>query len=458
MSQETSKQNVTKPKASHLTGAKLRANSAKALFDILEQGQSARQVLPKYQHTLNQKDKAWLQHAVYGVLRELPQYQHWVRTSLEKPLKGNKKVLEHLLMVGFYQLYAMRVADHAAVSSTVEAANILGGQGLKGLVNAVLRRFVRDDLAQQKVTGDAAKAGLPKWLYKGLQQQYPEQLDDILLAMQHTAPMWLRINPHYVSVSQYQQMLNDRNIASTTIDALPHGLCLATPAVVTELPGYHAGWFAVQDGAAQLAAHILQPAPGERGLDACAAPGGKTAHLLTLQSKLSQLVAIDNDTKRLERVAENLSRLGLEATLICADASHPEQWDDAAKGEYDFILCDAPCSATGVIRKHPDIRWLRKASDIDQLVVTQQHILTQLWQVLKPGGRLLYATCSILEAENAAQVQAFLTAHSDAMLAPLPTEILHDFANSGALGLQITPNTAQCDGFYYALLHKQSNV
>ncbi len=439
-------------------GAKLRANSAKALFDILEQGQSARQVLPKYQQALNQKDKAWLQHAVYGVLRELPQYQHWVRTSLDKPLKGNKKVLEHLLMVGFYQLYAMRVADHAAVSSTVEAASILGGQGLKGLINAVLRRFVRDDLAQQKVTGDAAQAGLPKWLYKQLQSQYPEQLEDILSAMQQTAPMWLRINPRYVSVTKYQQMLKDRGIDSTTVDALPHGLCLATPVVVTELPGYHAGWFAVQDGAAQLAAHILQPKPGERGLDACAAPGGKTAHLLTLQPDLSQLVALDNDAKRLERVSDNLFRLGLNATLLCADAGYPQQWGDEACGQYDFILCDAPCSATGVIRKHPDIRWLRKASDIDQLIVTQQHILEQLWQVLKPGGRLLYATCSILQSENAEQIQAFLGRHSNATLAALPTEILNDFTNYGAIGLQITPNTAQCDGFYYALLHKHSDA
>lgn len=435
-------------------GAGLRASTAKALFDILELGQSARHVLPKYQERLSTKDKAWLQLVVYGILRDLPQYQFWVRHALDKPLKGNKKVLEHLLMVGFYQLYAMRVADHAAVSATVDAAEKLGGKALKGLINAVLRGFTRDELHTQKVTGEAALVGLPNWLYKAITTQYSEHATQIIEAMQTNAPLWLRINPKYVSRDKYQSMLTAREIDTHTEEALPNAICVNSPVVITELPGYQAGWFAVQDGAAQLAAQILTPLAGEIGLDACAAPGGKTAHLLASQPELKELFALDSDAKRLERVQENLHRLAHSATLICGDATDPATWGEAQSQRFDFILCDAPCSATGVIRRHPDIRWLRKASDIDALVALQATILTTLWERLAPGGRMLYATCSILPQENEAQITAFLAAHDDAEIVTLPDEITDTFTNNAKVGLQILPNTAQCDGFYYALLHK----
>jgi 16S rRNA (cytosine967-C5)-methyltransferase len=442
-------------------GAQLRAYCAQALFDILEQGQSARAVLPRYQNKLQGKDKAWLQHTVYGILRALPQYQFWVRNSLDKPLKGNKKVLEHLLMVGFYQLFAMRVADHAAVGATVAACDKLQGRGLKGLVNAVLRRFIRDDLAQQRVTGEAAQAGLPGWLYKACQTHYPAQLDELLGAMNDSAPLWLRINPAHISVSDYRALLTEANINSSIETLLPDAICIEQLVHVPDLPGFAQGWFAVQDGAAQLAAAILAPKAGETGLDCCAAPGGKTAHLLATQPKLAQLTALDSDSARLARVAENLARLGHQAQLRCADAATVI---DYMTSPCDFILCDVPCSATGVIRRHPDIRWLRKASDIAPLVATQKAILENMWLSLKPGGRLLYATCSILPAENSEQIRAFLASHEDAALVPIPADIEAHFAyqapasasDDARLGLQILPNTAQCDGFYYALLQKRA--
>lgn len=425
----------------------LRADAAKALFYILEQGKSSRECLPDIQTGYSEQDKAWLQEMVFGVLRQLPKLQFWLRTLLDKPLKNKNKVVEHLIMLGFYQLAFSRVSTHAAVSETVAATRFLRAEPLKGLVNALLRNFIRQELAETPIDDPQINSGLPKWLYKRLLQSYPEQLDPLGQAMNQRPPIWLRVNQLQTTSTEYQAALKDMNVSFSLSDSHPDGIVLEKSIDVTTLPGYQQGWFAVQDGAAQLAAKYLGAQPGERVLDCCAAPGGKTCHLLESQPELAQCVALDIDEGRLKRVQENLDRLKLSASLLTADAAVPSKWWDGK--HYDRILLDAPCSATGVIRRHPDIKWLRKNADIDVLVSLQQTILQSMWEILKPGGILVYATCSILAEENHLQISRFLEQQPDASLVPI------DSTETPSMpGRQILPGEGQMDGFYYARLLK----
>ena len=431
----------------HKKSYQLRAEASRVLFDILENGMSAREALPARQRHFEEKDKAWLQEMVYGVLRQLPLLQHWLRGSLDRPLKKNAKVVEHLIMLGLYQLAFTRVSTHAAVSETVSACKHLNNINLKGLVNAILRGFIRDEKEQQLPDDPIVVSGLPKWLYKRLAKAYPEQLDDIVTQTNNKPPIWLRVNQTKCSTQDYHEHLDRKGIDHNVSDLHSHAIVLDKPVDVTKLPGYQDGWFAVQDGAAQFAASFLGAQPGDRVLDCCAAPGGKTCHILEQTPQVRQCIALDSDKKRLQRVDENLERLGLNASVVCADATSPDKWWDGDL--FDRILLDAPCSATGVIRKHPDIRWLRKSADIDALVSLQAKILDACWRMLKPGGTLLYATCSILPEENHKQISAFLAIHQDATL-----------DNSGIctdttqVGRQILPGESQMDGFYYARLLK----
>lgn len=425
----------------------LRADAARVLHQILEQGMSARECLPPAQLAYSEQDKAWLQEMVYGVLRQLPILQFWLRLLLNKPLKNRFKVVEHLIMLGFYQLAYSRVSIHAAVSETVGACASLNALAMKGLVNAILRNFIRQEMEQDKPADPQICSGLPKWIYRQLETAYPEQVQELVNAMQTKAPIWLRINQKQISREKYAAELSGQNIEFTLGTEQGAGLILNKGRDITTLPGYHQGWFAVQDGAAQLAAPLLEAKEGERILDCCAAPGGKTCHILELQSKLDKLVALDIDQKRLERVSENLQRLGHQADLLAGDASQPAQWWDGA--QFDRILLDAPCSATGVIRRHPDIKWLRKASDIATLVSLQEEILDAIWSLLKPGGTMLYATCSILPQENHQQIEAFLQRTADAKL-----DLSFENDALGRPGRQILPGEQQMDGFYYARLIK----
>lgn len=429
------------------SGARLRADSAKVLFNILELGQSASQALPETQLGHSDKDKAWIQEMVYGVLRQLPTLQLWLRGLLDKPLKKRQKVAEHLIILGFYQLAFSRVSTHAAVSETVAATRQLKCEGLKGLVNAVLRNFLRQELADKAIDDAQIASGLPKWLFKKLSDAYPQNFESLVANMHERPPIWLRVNQKYTSTSQYQAALKQDNIGANVSADHPQGLILEKSQDITRLPGYAEGWFAVQDGAAQLAATYLDAKPGERVLDCCAAPGGKTCHILESQPEIKEVVALDIDHSRLERVKENLQRLHLQATLVAGDACNPSQWWDGE--QFDRILLDAPCSATGVIRRHPDIKWLRKAADIEALVQIQRQIIDTMWQLLKPGGTLLYATCSILPEENHQQIAAFLQRTADAKLDGI--EQNHALE---PLGRQILPGEQQMDGFYYARLLK----
>jgi 16S rRNA (cytosine967-C5)-methyltransferase len=425
----------------------LRADTAWVIFQVLEQGKSSREALAMAQARHSKQDAAWLQEMAMGVFRHLPQLQIWLRELLEQPLKGSKKILEHVILLGFYQQAYSRVSDHAAVAATVNAAEVLGGKGLKGLVNAILRNFQRQQLAEQVSDNPIIQSGLPKWLYKRLANAYPQELESLLNGMNKPAPIWLRVNQQQCTQPDYCNALSEAGIRFALSEAHPDAVLLLDRTPITTLPGFAEGWFSVQDGAAQLAAPLLDAQPGERILDCCAAPGGKSAHILERTSGLAALIALDSEASRLERMTENLQRLQLNANLVCADAAAVDSWWDGKP--FDRILLDAPCSATGVIRRHPDIRWLRKSADIEVLQALQYKILANLWRTLKPGGTLVYATCSVLPVENKAQISRFLQEHSDAQLLPIqPGETIEQ------PGRQILPGEQQMDGFYYARLLK----
>jgi 16S rRNA (cytosine967-C5)-methyltransferase len=431
-----------------------RADAAWVLYQILENGRSASEVMPKvWERFEDAKDRAWLQEMVYGSLRNLPKLQVWLRQLLDKPLKKQQKIVEHLIMIGLYQLTYSRTAEHAAVSETVEACKQMKELGLSGLVNAVLRRFQRENIDQQSFEQEHVNLGLSKWLYKALLAHYSdtEHVEDIAKNMHQRAPLWLRINTLKTDINDYIERLDSANIeyerhSNTTIKLVRAG-------EITKLPGYDEGLFAVQDYAAQQAARFLAVQKNDIVLDCCAAPGGKSASVLESQANLAQLYMIDADEKRNKRIEENLQRLGHseyfgeKLHLITQDASELHSNDTLPM--FDRILLDAPCSATGVIRRHPDIMWLRKSSDIAVLVELQAKILQSAWQKLRPGGTLLYATCSILPQENQQQIEHFLAQHNDATLVPITTT-----CNQETDTWQILPGQDDMDGFFYAKLVK----
>ncbi|WP_428771982.1 16S rRNA (cytosine(967)-C(5))-methyltransferase RsmB [Vibrio sp.] len=423
----------------------VRAAAANVLFNVVDKGQSLSSALPAAQQSIKPRDQALLQEICYGALRYLPRLESIANQLMDKPLKGKQRVFHHLILVGLYQLGWMRIPPHAAVAETVEATKTLKGPRLRGLINAVLRNYQRNqaELDQQSVSHDAGKYGHPSWLLKLLKQAYPEQWQQIVEANNNKAPMWLRVNRRHHTRDEYCALLNSANIDHQIHPEAEDAIKLATPCDVKLLPGFDQGWISVQDGAAQLSADYLQPQSGELILDCCAAPGGKTAHILERCD--AEVVAIDSDPKRLERVEDNLARLQLQAQVICGDARKPQDWWQG--NQFDRILLDAPCSATGVIRRHPDIKWLRRADDIEVLAELQSDILDAMWQQLKPGGTLVYATCSITPQENSQQIIRFLQRREDAELIG---------SEPATPGRQILPGEQDMDGFYYAVLRKSA--
>ncbi|RUO60028.1 16S rRNA (cytosine(967)-C(5))-methyltransferase RsmB [Pseudidiomarina marina] len=426
-------------------GADSRAVAAQAIFQVIEQGRSLSQALPNLNRQLTPRDKGMAQALAYGTLRHLPALNFMVGALVSKPLKGELKILHSLLLVGAYQLVYMGSAEHAAVSATVDAAVLLKRGKQKGLVNGVLRNLQRQlpQLQQQLNTKPALLHGHPRWLADRLTQHYPTQADAIFKANNDQAPMWLRINSQRTNRAEYLELLREADIEAVADAPLETAIQLVNAVDVQQLPHFQDGWVSVQDIAAQHAAWLLDAQAGERILDCCAAPGGKTAHILEKQPE-AQVLAIDADEQRLKRVHENLQRLQLKAEVQTADATHTKWWDGQL---FDRILLDAPCSATGVIRRHPDIKWLRRDSDITELVAIQRQILDALWPTLKPGGTLLYATCSILAEENTLQIEAFKQRHSDAIAVATKPD--------GAVEWQWLPGDQNGDGFYYAKLEKR---
>jgi len=427
----------------------IRALAAKCCYSVIDQGRSLSDELPKQQDKLEGKDKGLLQEICYGVLRYLPELEHDVRQLMDKPLTGKQRVFHFLLIVGVYQIKYMRTPDHAAVSETVAATSVLKNRHMKALVNGVLRNFVRQqdaDKPNNSALADAVKYNHPGWFIKKLKLGYPEQWQSILTANQVKPPMWLRVNQQVQTPESYQSLLTDSDIAVNAIDPLSHAIELTRPIDVQKLPGFNEGWVSVQDAAAQQAARLLDCKADDIVLDCCAAPGGKTCHMLEATPSIASMTAIDIEETRLERVKENLTRLKLNANVITANAANPNTWWDGQL--YDRILLDAPCSGTGVIRRHPDIKWLRKSSDIDALVVLQQQILKSIWSLLKPGGTLLYATCSILPEENSQQIAKFIQENTDAQLINITDK-------EDDIGWQLLPDEKNMDGFYYAKLIKK---
>ncbi|MDP5151835.1 16S rRNA (cytosine(967)-C(5))-methyltransferase RsmB [Rheinheimera baltica] len=427
----------------------IRTLAARSCYDVVDQGMSLSEVLPKAQALLdNPLDKALLQEICFGVMRFLPQLEAVCNQLMSKPLVKQLRPLQFLLYVGIYQLKFMRIPDHAAISETVDAARELKGQSLTKLINGVLRNVQRQPALFDFDNAPAAvQFNHPGWLITELQQAYPQQWQQILAANQQKAPLWLRVNVAKINPTDYAAALTRDCIEySRPIADLPAAIKLMQAQDVTTLPGYDAGWFSVQDGAAQYAATLLQVDSSQSVLDACCAPGGKTCHILELAPQ-ADVTAVDKEPKRLLRVHENLNRLGLTANVIAADASEPDSWWQGQL--FDRILLDVPCSASGVIRRHPDIRWLRKKADIAALASLQQHILQQCWALLAPGGTLLYATCSVLPQENSDQISYFLQQNNDAKLDILPQQLAEQ-----PYGWQLLPGEQDMDGFFYARLLK----
>ena len=434
-----------------------RALAAKCIYAVIEQGRSLSVELPKQQERVEGKDKGLLQEICYGVLRFLPELENDVRGLMKKPLTGKQRVFHCLILVGVYQIKYTRIPDHAAVSETVAATTQLKNKHLKGLINGVLRNFQREFQAEKEpknidapLLTDAIKFNHPSWFIKKIQAAYPLHWQNILLANQEKPPMWLRVNQQHHPLAQYQKLLDDAEIDYQCIDPSSGAIALSQPIDVNKLPGFKDGWVSIQDGAAQQAARLLDAQKGDLVLDCCAAPGGKTCHILEYTPGVASVTAIDIEETRLLRVTENLQRLKLSAKVITGDAANPKTWWDNQL--FDRILLDAPCSGTGVIRRHPDIKWLRNVNDIERLKVLQQQILKNIWSLLKPGGTLLYATCSILPEENSEQIKDFISKQADATLVSIPED-----ENNIGWQLLAQPhglNKPSMDGFYYAKLKK----
>ncbi len=436
-------------------GARLRATAAQIVDAVVAGGRSLDAALAQLEEHVDRDDRSLLRLLCFGALRHHWRLQGWIGALLDRPLKAKDSVVNALLAIGLYQLSDTRIPDHAAVSQTVDATRFLHRPKLAPLVNAILRRARRDRIFDSPAADELALHDHPRWMLDTLQTDWPDDWRTIVAANNDRAPMWLRVNQRYGTAADYAARLSEEGIASDVLPAAPQALRLHEPRPVATLPGFSAGQVSVQDAAAQLAAPWLLQGISGRVLDACAAPGGKSGHLLEQSDGRIDLTCIDKDAARLEEVAATLDRLEFDATLIAADASKTKEWWDGAA--YDAILVDAPCSASGVIRRHPDIKLLRRQTDLAALAARQAGLLATLWPLLAPGGRLLYVTCSVFAAENDAVVAPFVSATDDAREeGVLQNNNIRDLMRARGCGSQILPGTAGLDGFYYASLVKVS--
>ncbi len=430
-------------KRAESSGARPRWLAAQACRAVLDRGQALDEALASLLDPVaDGRDRALVRRLANGVMRDWPALDFIVRNLLERPVKSGDRIVFYLLVVAVHELRDGREPDHAVVHAAVDAAAGFRGGRLRGLVNAVLRNFLRrrDGLEAQAAEEPARLAGYPHWLIDRIGSDWPAQAESILAAGNRVPPLWLRVNRRRWNREQALEAISQAGFSGHLPKGFADALVLDERVRVSALPGLAEGALSVQDGAAQLVVEELELADGQRVLDACAAPGGKSAHILERADV--DLTALDIDADRLVRVEENFARAGLKARMLTGDAADPRGWWDGRR--FDRILIDAPCSATGVIRRHPDIRWLRRASDVDALVATQRAMLEALWPLLEPGGILVYATCSVLVAENAGQMQSFLERHVDARLVDHP-ELP---GRAVAPGRQLLPGDEDCDGFY----------
>ena len=431
-------------------GVEVRACAARILDAVLHRNRSLKAELAAALPSLaDPRDRALVEAICFAALRQRARYAAALAAWMPRPLSRRDAPLRALLYAGFAQLDPLQLPAHAALAATVDAARALGRNHQAGLVNALLRRAQRDGLPAGE-----PEASWPDWLRERVRADWPQDADAIFAASAVQAPTWLRVNRTRSTVADYAARLREAGIEAQAVAGLPDALRVDVPVAPVTLPGFADGEVSVQDAAAQRVADALAPAPGaptsgRRILDACAAPGGKSAHLLERDPSL-QLTALDVDPRRLRRVADTHARLGVggEATLRAADAAAPAAWWDGVA--FDAILLDAPCSATGVIRRQPDVLLHRRPSDVAALVELQARLLDALWPLLAPGGRLLYATCSVLKAENEEQIAAFLARTPDAR----PVALDASFGREAGAGRQRLPGEEGMDGFFYARLQR----
>lgn len=421
-----------------------RAIAARVVQAVLDHGRSLDAALAD-----SPKRDALTQELAYGTIRHALLLDAMAARLLDRPVKDADRDIHALILVGLYQLSYQRIAPHAAVDETVGAVRALGKPWARGLVNAVLRASLRaqDTVRAAIETDTALRFSLPAWLLDRVRADWPTHWEAIAQASLQRPPMSLRVNAREIAREPYLAKLSETGIAATPIAETGQGITLATPCAVTMLPGFADGWVSVQDGGAQLAAALLDVPANARVLDAAAAPGGKACHLLERHPDCA-LVALDVDADRLVRVRENIARLHISASVLQGDAAHPDAWWDGR--HFDRILLDAPCSGTGVIRRHPDIKVHRRASDIVALARRQGQMLDGLWPLLARGGKLLYVTCSILSEENDAVMTAFVARTPDAHA----REVALAAAHARPIGVQVLPGESGMDGFYFALLEK----
>ena len=427
-----------------------RLAAAKALAAVLSGKASLNSSLPTQLDKVEDRDRGFTQDLAFGTARWQPRLSALAEKLLQKPFKAADADVEALLLVGLYQLLYTRVPAHAAIGETVGCADKLKKPWAKGLLNAVLRNAQRESetIFAELERDPVVRTAHPRWLQKSLKAFWPQQWEAICAANNAHPPMILRVNRRHHGRDAYLALLGEAGIAATPCVYSRDGIVLEAAADVRSLPGFAEGWISVQDEAAQLAADLLDLAPGQRVLDACCAPGGKTCHILEAEPALAGVVAVDLEAKRLVRVKENLERLGLNAELIAADGRDIDKWWDGKP--FQRILLDAPCSATGVIRRHPDIKLTRQPDDIVALAQLQGELLDAMWKALEVGGILLYATCSTLPTENTEVIAAFLER------TPGAREL--DLATAAGIkqphGRQLLAQQGGHDGFYYAKLIK----
>lgn len=431
-------------------GGSTRVVCAEIVTAVVHDGRSLAQVAPVALRKIDtERDRAFVQACAFGVLRHYYALKARLAALMPKPLRRKDADVEALLLVGLYQIEHMGVATHAAVSATVDGARELDKDWACRLVNGVLRSALRNPSAG--IATANALSEFPRWMTERIRHDWPDKWQSVLEHSNTQAPLTLRINRQRSSVAAYAAQLDQMALAYAVGRHGRDALRLLTPAIVTALPHFSDGHASIQDEAAQLAAEIIAPTAGERILDACAAPGGKTAHLLEVGGTGVSLLALDNSETRLARVRENLTRLALACEIMHADAGEPAAWWDGRL--FEKILLDAPCSALGVMRRHPDIRLRRSAADIVHASTEQRRLLHALWPLLANGGRLLYVTCSILHAENDEVIDTLLEQYSDACITPVPVEVGRPTRH----GRQILPGDDDMDGFYYCLLTKRSS-
>ena len=427
-----------------------RLAAAKALTAVLNGKASLNSSLPLQLDKVEVRDRGLTQDLAFGTARWQPRLSALANKLLQKPFKAADADVEALLLVGLYQLLYTRIPAHAAIGETVGCADKLKKPWAKGLLNAVLRNAQRESeaLLAELEHDPVVRTAHPRWLQKSLKAFWPEQWEAICAANSAHPPMILRVNRRHHSRDAYLQLLADAGVQATACAFSRDGIVLAEACDVRHLPGFAEGWISVQDEAAQLAADLLDLAPGQRVLDACCAPGGKTCHILEVEPNLTGVVAVDLEAKRLVRVRENLERLGLSAELIAANGRDTATWWDGKP--FQRILLDAPCSATGVIRRHPDIKLTRQPDDIAALATLQGELLDAMWPTLDVGGILLYATCSTLPTENTEVIEAFLARTPGAR----ELDIAGQFGLKQPHGRQLLAQEGGHDGFYYAKLIK----